>query len=44
MKTLLITTIICISLYAGIDTLKNTTSTLTQHNLELNKAFEMMEK
>lgn len=41
MKTLIITSIICISLYAGIDTIKNTTNTMTQYNQELNQAMKM---
>ncbi len=44
MKTAMITLAICISLYAGIGALKNTTNTMTQHNQEINNALAMMER
>lgn len=42
MKTMLTTVIICISLYAGIGAIKNTTDTLTKHNQETQKALALL--
>ena len=41
MKTTLLTLTICISLYAGIGAIKNTTNAMTNHNQALNQAMQM---
>ena len=41
MKTIIITLTICISLYAGIGAMKNTTNSMTKHNQALEQAMKM---
>lgn len=44
MKTLIIVTIICSALYAGIGIIKKVESATSHHNQELNKAIALLEK
>ena len=41
MKTIITVTTLCAVLYAGINTFKNTTSEINQHNTQLENAIAM---
>jgi len=43
MKTIITVTTLCAVLYAGINTFKNTKSSVEQHNTQLSTAIAIME-